>query len=101
MNFENPMYYWPNLKSTFTYQNGLESKKVVLQNVFKIKLHMRQHSRCKISVSQEFHRSLPGIQTKQFVNSKSFLLPEYNSILIWKRENQTFSLFYGQILLRY
>ena len=28
INFENPLHFRPNLKSTFTYQNGLESKKM-------------------------------------------------------------------------
>jgi hypothetical protein len=28
VNFENPLYFRPNLKSFFVYQNGLESKKL-------------------------------------------------------------------------
>jgi hypothetical protein len=28
MNFENPLYFWHIFKSIFTYQNGLESKKL-------------------------------------------------------------------------
>ena len=66
--FRNPLYFQPNLKSLFTYQNGLGSKKL-----------LRQNSRCKFSFSQESQRPLlnsPKCKTKT-IEVKKF--PAYSS----------------------
>jgi hypothetical protein len=36
INFEKPLHFWPNLKSIFTYQTGIESKKLFCKMFLKL-----------------------------------------------------------------
>ena len=68
INFENPLYFRPNLKLPFYLSKWPQIKNVVSQNVSKIefyfKIHLRKNSKGKILPSQlswawQYHNFLP------------------------------------------
>jgi hypothetical protein len=58
INFENPLYFWPNLKSIFTYQSGLKSKKIFGQMFLKLNFTTKYIWGRIIWGGQKSHRTL-------------------------------------------
>ena len=105
IHFENPLFFRPNLKSIFTYQNGLESKKLFCKMFLKSNFTTK-YIRARIQVAnQESHRTLlySAIPISKvplyFLGFPSYFQCGLGVMKIITKSNETLGIFYIYIVM--